>query len=262
MLARPKRAVTRRDGAARVRRVQRRWVRTVAGGGPPTTPARSPRRRAGHCRGARTGRPRRQSQTNLLSRQLTPLEGVPRCVAPRDLDIGRLVAEGTNPRYNREYRTFAEQPPPEDWTLVPGVIDVKTNVVEHPEVVADRLVQFTESIGDSSPIVAGWGRAVTAENQAGRVSFVESPRSLLAPNDRAVVRTRRDRAVVRPQNSSRVVLSRSLVTPGRSMASVSPSSRSRFTSTPVSRPAPLARDATRFWTACFSSSSLSANPIV
>lgn len=72
-----------------------------------------------------------------------------------EADVGGLVVEGANPRHGHEHRTFAEQPPPEDWTLVPGVIDVKTNVVEHPELVADRLVRFAESVGDPSRIVAG-----------------------------------------------------------------------------------------------------------
>jgi 5-methyltetrahydropteroyltriglutamate--homocysteine methyltransferase len=38
---------------------------------------------------------------------------------------------------------------------VPGVIDVKTNVVEHPEVVADRLERFARVVGDPARIVAG-----------------------------------------------------------------------------------------------------------
>jgi 5-methyltetrahydropteroyltriglutamate--homocysteine methyltransferase len=38
---------------------------------------------------------------------------------------------------------------------VPGVIDVKTNIVEHPEVVADRLERFASAVGDPGRIVAG-----------------------------------------------------------------------------------------------------------
>ncbi|USZ71862.1 cobalamin-independent methionine synthase II family protein [Natronosalvus halobius] len=72
-----------------------------------------------------------------------------------EADVSGLVVEGANPRHNHEYRTIAEHPLPDDWTLVPGVIDVKTNIVEHPEVVADRLERFAESVGDPSRIVAG-----------------------------------------------------------------------------------------------------------
>ena len=70
-------------------------------------------------------------------------------------NVGGLVVEAANPRHQHEHRTFEEQPLPDDWTLVPGVIDVKTNVVEHPEVVADRLERFADAIGDPSRLVAG-----------------------------------------------------------------------------------------------------------
>ena len=69
--------------------------------------------------------------------------------------VGGLVVEAANPRHQHEHRTFEEQPLPDDWKLIPGVIDVKTNVVEHPEVVADRLARFVDVIGDPARIIAG-----------------------------------------------------------------------------------------------------------
>ena len=39
--------------------------------------------------------------------------------------------------------------------LIPGVIDSTTNYIEHPEIVADRLCQVVEAIGDRSRIIAG-----------------------------------------------------------------------------------------------------------
>jgi len=72
-----------------------------------------------------------------------------------EADVGGLVVEAANPRHQHEHRTFEEQPLPDGWTLVPGVIDVKTNVVEHPEVVADRLERFADAVGDPSRLVAG-----------------------------------------------------------------------------------------------------------
>ncbi|WP_049985001.1 cobalamin-independent methionine synthase II family protein [Halobellus rufus] len=71
-----------------------------------------------------------------------------------DLDIGGLSIEEANPRHQHEYRVFREHPLPEDWTLIPGVVDVKTNVVEHPEVVADRLERVADAVGDPGRIVA------------------------------------------------------------------------------------------------------------
>jgi 5-methyltetrahydropteroyltriglutamate--homocysteine methyltransferase len=72
-----------------------------------------------------------------------------------EADIGGLVVEGANPRHQHEFATFEEHPLPDGWRLVPGVIDVKTNVVEHPKVVADRLERFAGAVGDPSRIVAG-----------------------------------------------------------------------------------------------------------
>jgi 5-methyltetrahydropteroyltriglutamate--homocysteine methyltransferase len=72
-----------------------------------------------------------------------------------EADIGGLVIEGANPRHAHEYRTFEEYPLPDGWRLVPGVIDVKTNIVEHPEVVADRLERFAGAVGDPGRVVAG-----------------------------------------------------------------------------------------------------------
>ena len=70
-------------------------------------------------------------------------------------DVGGLVVEAANPRHQHEHATFEQRPLPDGWQLIPGVIDVKTNVVEHPEVVADRLERFADAIGDPSRLVAG-----------------------------------------------------------------------------------------------------------
>lgn len=71
-----------------------------------------------------------------------------------EAEVGGLVIEGANPRHQHAYATFEEYPLPEEWQLVPGVIDVKTNIVEHPETVADRLERAVEVVGDPSRIVA------------------------------------------------------------------------------------------------------------
>jgi 5-methyltetrahydropteroyltriglutamate--homocysteine methyltransferase len=72
-----------------------------------------------------------------------------------EADVSGLIVEAANPRHRHEYRTFEEHPLPDGWTLVPGVIDVKTNVVENPEAVADQLERFAEAVGDPSRVVAG-----------------------------------------------------------------------------------------------------------
>ncbi len=79
-------------------------------------------------------------------------EIIPRIYAA---DVGAISIELANPRHAHDYKVFRDHPLPEDVLLIPGVIDVKTNIIEHPEVVADRLQRVAESVGDPTRIIAG-----------------------------------------------------------------------------------------------------------
>jgi 5-methyltetrahydropteroyltriglutamate--homocysteine methyltransferase len=65
-----------------------------------------------------------------------------------------VSVEGANPRHEHEWRVFEEVPLPEDKVLIPGVIDTCTNYVEHPEVVAQRLVRYAGVVGRER-VIAG-----------------------------------------------------------------------------------------------------------
>jgi 5-methyltetrahydropteroyltriglutamate--homocysteine methyltransferase len=69
--------------------------------------------------------------------------------------VGALVISMANPRHAHEYRCFERHPLPDGLLLVAGVIDTTTNYVEHPEVVADRLVRVAGVVGDPRRIIAG-----------------------------------------------------------------------------------------------------------
>ena len=60
--------------------------------------------------------------------------------------IKYFLIESSNPRHAHEWKVFEEIKLPKDKVLVPGVIDSTSNFVEHPEVVADRLIQFSTVI--------------------------------------------------------------------------------------------------------------------
>jgi 5-methyltetrahydropteroyltriglutamate--homocysteine methyltransferase len=71
-------------------------------------------------------------------------------------NVGALVMEMANPRHAHEYKVYGQLPLPEDMMLVAGVIDTKTNYVEHPEVVADRLRLAVKAAGgDPSRVMVG-----------------------------------------------------------------------------------------------------------
>lgn len=55
--------------------------------------------------------------------------------------------EGANPRHEHEWETLAQMQIPEHKILSPGVIDTKTNVVEHPRLVAQRIERYADIVG-------------------------------------------------------------------------------------------------------------------
>jgi 5-methyltetrahydropteroyltriglutamate--homocysteine methyltransferase len=62
-------------------------------------------------------------------------------------NVGVIYPEGGNPRHEHEWRVFEEIKLPDEMDVILGVIDTKSNFVEHPQVVADRLVRLANVIG-------------------------------------------------------------------------------------------------------------------
>jgi 5-methyltetrahydropteroyltriglutamate--homocysteine methyltransferase len=63
------------------------------------------------------------------------------------VNAGSIYVEGANPRHAHEWRVFEDVDLPDDKSVILGVIDVKSNHVEHPRLVADRLVQLGKIVG-------------------------------------------------------------------------------------------------------------------
>jgi 5-methyltetrahydropteroyltriglutamate--homocysteine methyltransferase len=68
--------------------------------------------------------------------------------------VGALSLPLANPRHQHEYKVIARRGLPESMLFLPGVIDTTTNYVEHPEVVADRIRQAVEAVGDPTRVIA------------------------------------------------------------------------------------------------------------
>jgi 5-methyltetrahydropteroyltriglutamate--homocysteine methyltransferase len=62
--------------------------------------------------------------------------------------------EAANVRHEHEWKVWREVKLPEDRILIPGVVSHATNVVEHPELVADRIVRFANVVGRER-VIAG-----------------------------------------------------------------------------------------------------------
>ncbi len=67
---------------------------------------------------------------------------------------GAYVIESANPRHEHEWQVWKNVKLPEGKVLIPGVISHATNVVEHPELVAERIVRFANLLGREN-VMAG-----------------------------------------------------------------------------------------------------------
>ncbi|PYN52451.1 MAG: methionine synthase [Candidatus Rokuibacteriota bacterium] len=70
------------------------------------------------------------------------------------IDAGAYSFEAANPRHEHEYRVFEQFRPADGKILIPGVISHTTNLVEHPELIAERIVRFAKIVGREN-VIAG-----------------------------------------------------------------------------------------------------------
>ena len=70
------------------------------------------------------------------------------------VNAGAYSFEAANPRHEHEWHVWEETRLPEGKTIIPGVISHTTNVVEHPEAIADRIANFARLVGREN-VVAG-----------------------------------------------------------------------------------------------------------
>ena len=77
-----------------------------------------------------------------------------------------ILLEGANPRHGHEWAVFESVKLPEDKVLVPGVINSTSNYIEHPELVAQRLLRYASVVGRER---------VMAGSDCGFSTFMEVP---------------------------------------------------------------------------------------
>ena len=71
------------------------------------------------------------------------------------INTGSLSFECANPRHEHEYHLFEKTKLPEGMVLIPGVITHASNIVEHPELIAERIVRFAKLVGRENVIAGG-----------------------------------------------------------------------------------------------------------
>jgi 5-methyltetrahydropteroyltriglutamate--homocysteine methyltransferase len=70
------------------------------------------------------------------------------------IEAGAFSFEAANPRHEHVHHVFESVKPPRDAVLLPGVISHATNIVEHPDTIADRIVRFAELVGRENVVAS------------------------------------------------------------------------------------------------------------
>jgi 5-methyltetrahydropteroyltriglutamate--homocysteine methyltransferase len=65
-----------------------------------------------------------------------------------------IVLEAANPRHGHEWKVFEKVKLPDGKMLIPGVIESKSNFVEHPELIAQRIARYANLVGREN-VIAG-----------------------------------------------------------------------------------------------------------
>ncbi len=79
------------------------------------------------------------------------------------INAGAYSFEAANARHEHEWKVWRDVKLPDRKVILPGVVTHSTNVVERPELVADRIVRFAEAVGRENVVVStdcGLGRPV------------------------------------------------------------------------------------------------------
>ena len=69
-------------------------------------------------------------------------------------NVSGISFEAANPRHAHEYTVFDDVKVPDDVVLIPGVLESKSNFIEHPDLIAQRIVRIAERVGREQ-VVAG-----------------------------------------------------------------------------------------------------------
>jgi 5-methyltetrahydropteroyltriglutamate--homocysteine methyltransferase len=70
------------------------------------------------------------------------------------INAGSYSFEAANPRHEHEYHLFERVKVPDGKVLIPGVVTHASNIVEHPELIAERIIRFARLVGREN-VIAG-----------------------------------------------------------------------------------------------------------
>jgi 5-methyltetrahydropteroyltriglutamate--homocysteine methyltransferase len=71
-----------------------------------------------------------------------------------EINAGAYSFEAANVRHEHEWKIWRDVQLPEGKVILPGVVTHSTNVIEHPELVADRIVRYAEAVGRENVVAS------------------------------------------------------------------------------------------------------------
>ncbi|HWM45444.1 MAG TPA: cobalamin-independent methionine synthase II family protein [Xanthobacteraceae bacterium] len=128
--------------------------------------------------------------------------------------------EFSNPRHEHEWRVWETHKLPEGKTIMPGVVGHATDIIEHPQLVADRLVLFANLVGREN-VVAGTDCGLASRlshpelTWAKLEALVEGARLASKALWRAKTKTATTKAAKKPARRSAKTRARRLAASGR-----------------------------------------------
>ena len=92
------------------------------------------------------------------------------------LNANYISIESSNHRHAHEWEKIKEMPIPQDKIFMPGLIDTTSNTVEHPELVAQRALNFVEYLGPDRVIGStdcGFASTASAGGVSGEIAWLK-----------------------------------------------------------------------------------------
>ena len=103
-------------------------------------------------------------------------------------NVGALSVVGANGQHEHEWHVWEETALPDEMILIPGVIDSTTNIIEHPDWVAERIMRYANVLGRSRVIAGvdcGFGTGFSAKPAVDPAIALAKLRALSAGATRA-----------------------------------------------------------------------------
>jgi 5-methyltetrahydropteroyltriglutamate--homocysteine methyltransferase len=100
------------------------------------------------------------------------------------VNAGAYLIEAANSRHEHEYHLWEDVKLPDGKILIPGVVTHATNIIEHPELVAERIIRYADRVGAENVIAGadcGFGSRIHPELGWAKLAVLAEGAALASP---------------------------------------------------------------------------------